>query len=61
MSPELQVYNRELLCTYEIVIEKYLKIIYEGGSKILKYVVSFYVYPYAFYIYSTSLWFVSST
>jgi hypothetical protein len=61
MIPEPRVCNRALLCISEIVIEKDLKIIYEEGSKISKYVVSFCVYPYALYLYSTYLWFISST
>jgi hypothetical protein len=61
MSPKLGFYNRVLLGIFEIVMEKYLKIIYEEGLKISKYVVSFCVYPYELYLYSTSLWFISST
>jgi hypothetical protein len=43
MGQELGAYNRALLCIFEIVIEEYLKMIYEEGSKISKYVVSFCV------------------
>jgi hypothetical protein len=55
MGPELRVCNGELLCISEVVTEKDLKIIYEEGSKISKYVASFCVYTFALYLYSTSL------
>jgi hypothetical protein len=61
MGPEPGVCNRALLCISEVVTEKYLKIIYEEGSKISKYVASFCVYTSALYLYSTSLCFISST
>jgi hypothetical protein len=61
MIQEPGVCNIALLCISDILIEKYLKIIYEEGSKISKYVVCFYVYPCALYLYNTSLWFISST
>ena len=51
MSPELRVCNRVLLCISKFVMEKDLKLIYEEGSKISKYVVYFCVYPYALHIY----------
>jgi hypothetical protein len=43
MSPETRVCNRALLCIFEIVIEEDRKMIYEEGSKISKYDVSFWV------------------
>jgi hypothetical protein len=55
MGPKPGVCNRELLCIYEVVTGKYLKIIYEEGSKISKYVASFCVYTSALYLLSTSL------
>jgi hypothetical protein len=55
MDPYPGVYNRALPCIFEIVLEKDMKIIYEEGSKISKYVVSFYVYTIALYLYSTYL------
>jgi hypothetical protein len=45
MGLELGVCNRMLPHISKIVIEKYLKIIYEEGSKISKYAVSFCVIP----------------
>jgi hypothetical protein len=61
MSLETGAHNRALLHISKFVMEKYLKLIYEEGSKISKYVVSFCVYPSALYLYNTSLCFMSST
>jgi hypothetical protein len=55
MSLEKGFCNRVLLCISKIVIEKDLKIIYEERSKISKYVLSLCVYPYALYLYNSSL------
>jgi hypothetical protein len=61
MGPEPGVCNIELICIFEIVTKKDLKIIYEEGSKISKYVASLCVYTSALYHYSTYLCFISST
>jgi hypothetical protein len=60
MGPEPGLYNRELLCISKVVTEKDMKIIYEEGSKISKYVASFCVYTIALCLYSTSLCFIIS-
>jgi hypothetical protein len=59
MGPEPGFCNRALPCISKIVIEKYLKIIYEEGSKISKYVASFCVYTSALYLYNTFVFFIS--
>jgi hypothetical protein len=61
MGPEIGVCNIAPPCISKIINGKYLKIIYEEGSKISKYVKSFCVYTFVVYIYSTSLCFISST
>jgi hypothetical protein len=60
MGPEPEVCNTELLCISEIVSNKDLKIIYEEGSKISKYVALFFVYAFSLYLYDTYLCFMSS-
>ena len=50
MGPELGVCNRALLCISKVVSDKYMKIIYEEGSKISKYVAPFCFYTIALYL-----------